>query len=46
MPRYWLTPPEVYEALNAEFAFDFDPCPYPRPGEYNSLVFPPTSPPL
>lgn len=40
MPRYWLTPPEIYAALHAEFAFDFDPCPYPRHAEYNSLVLP------
>lgn len=24
----WKTPPEIYEKLNQEFAFDFDPCPY------------------
>jgi len=23
----WSTPVEVYDALNAEFAFDYDPCP-------------------
>jgi len=23
----WATPSAVYEALNAEFRFDFDPCP-------------------
>jgi hypothetical protein len=40
MSRYWLTPQEVYAALDAEFAFDCDPCPYPRPDEYNSLVMP------
>jgi hypothetical protein len=38
--RYWLTPKEVYEALDAEFAFDFDPCPYPRAEGYNSLILP------
>jgi hypothetical protein len=37
--RYWLTPPELYEALNVEFGFDFDPCPYPR-GEFNGLIVP------
>lgn len=39
-PRYWLTPPTVYQKLNAEFKFDFDPCPCPRPENYNSLVLP------
>ena len=29
--HYWLTPPDLYAALDAEFQFDFDPCPYPRP---------------
>ena len=24
----WATPPEIYGALNKEFNFDFDPCPY------------------
>jgi len=24
----WATPKEFYDKLNAEFAFDFDPCPY------------------
>ena len=24
----WKTPPEFYNKLNAEFNFDFDPCPY------------------
>ncbi|GHV49831.1 hypothetical protein FACS1894216_00930 [Synergistales bacterium] len=38
--RYWLTPPELYAKLDAEFHFDFDPCPYPRPEGYNSLVLP------
>lgn len=28
----WITPAKVYDALNAEFKFDFDPCPY-NPGE-------------
>ena len=27
--RYWLVPPEIYEPLDQEFHFDFDPCPYP-----------------
>jgi hypothetical protein len=36
--HYWLTPPELYAALNAEFAFDFDPCPYPRPDGFDGLT--------
>ena len=39
-PRYWLTPPEFYGRLDAEFRFDFDPCPFPRPENFNSLVVP------
>ena len=34
---YWLTPPSLYEKLNAEFHFDFDPCPFPRPDGFNGL---------
>ena len=40
MSRYWITPPELYEKLDQEFNFDFDPCPHPRPDGYNSLVLP------
>ena len=28
--EYWITQPEIYEALDKEFKFDFDPCPYPH----------------
>jgi hypothetical protein len=35
--RYWLTPPDLYRRLDAEFHFDFDPCPYPRPDGYDAL---------
>jgi hypothetical protein len=38
--RYWLTPPELYAALDAEFHFDFDPCPYPRPDGFDGLSVP------
>jgi hypothetical protein len=38
--RYWITPPELYRELHSEFGFDFDPCPFPRPEGYNSLVLP------
>lgn len=36
--HYWLTPPELYAALDAEFHFDFDPCPYPRPEGFDGLT--------
>ena len=36
--HYWLTPPEVYAKLDAEFNFDFDPCPYPKPAEFDGLT--------
>ncbi len=35
--HYWLTPPDIYEQLDAEFHFNFDPCPYPRPEEFDGL---------
>ena len=36
--HYWLTPPDVYANLDAEFAFDFDPCPYPLPEGFDGLT--------
>lgn len=27
--QYWLIPKDIFEPLNSEFHFDFDPCPYP-----------------
>ena len=38
--RYWVTPPEMMAALNAEFNFDFDPCPHPRPDGFDGLSVP------
>jgi len=35
--HYWLTPPEMYKQLNDEFAFTFDPCPYPKPENFDGL---------
>lgn len=36
--HYWLTPPDLYAQLNAEFQFDFDPCPYPLPEGFDGLT--------
>jgi hypothetical protein len=36
--HYWITPPEVYEPLDAEFHFDFDPCPFPLPDGFDGLT--------
>jgi hypothetical protein len=36
--HYWLTPPDVYARLDAEFHFDFDPCPYPLPDGFDGLT--------
>lgn len=37
--HYWLTPPGLYAALDAEFGpFDFDPCPYPVPDGFDGLT--------
>ena len=38
--KYWLTPPDVYQELDNEFHFDFDPCPYPLPEGFNCLDIP------
>ena len=36
--HYWLTPPDLMEALRGEFQFDFDPCPFPKPEEFDGLT--------
>jgi hypothetical protein len=36
--HYWITPPELYELLNKEFHFDFDPCPFPLPVGFDGLT--------
>ena len=33
----WATPKETYDALNAEFHFDFDPCPLAEEPEFDGL---------
>lgn len=35
--HYWLTPPDLMASLQAEFQFDFDPCPYPKPEGFDGL---------
>ena len=36
--HYWLTPNDVMKELNDEFNFDFDPCPYPKPEDFDGLT--------
>lgn len=36
--HYWLTPPDLYAALDAEFHFNFDPCPHPLPDGFDGLT--------
>jgi len=35
--HYWLTPKPLMAELQAEFQFDFDPCPYPVPPGFDGL---------
>lgn len=35
--HYWLTPPELMRDLNQKYKFDFDPCPYPKPENFDGL---------
>jgi len=35
--HYWLTPPALMESLQAEFDFTFDPCPFPKPDDFDGL---------
>ena len=36
--HYWLTPDDLMKSLNDEFNFDFDPCPYPKPDDFDGLT--------
>lgn len=36
--HYWITPPELYQQLDDEFHFDFDPCPHPLPPGFDGLT--------
>jgi len=35
---YWITPPAEYAKWDAEFGFDCDPFPFPRPPGYDALA--------
>jgi hypothetical protein len=37
---FWLTPPDLMAQLQAEFDFDCDACPYPRPAGFDGLKEP------
>jgi len=36
--HYRLTPPELLDELHKKFHFDFDPCPYPLPENFDGLT--------
>jgi hypothetical protein len=36
--HYWLTPKDLYKKLDQENNFDFDPCPYPKPDNFDGLT--------
>ena len=36
--HYWLTPPALMKELKAEFGFNFDPCPFPKPDDFDGFV--------
>lgn len=36
--QFWITPPELYEKLDKEFKFDYDPCPYPHVKGFDGTV--------
>lgn len=35
--HYWLTPDDLMEEIKAEFDIDFDPCPFPKPENFDGL---------
>lgn len=36
--HYWLTPPDLMQQLHDKYNFDFDPCPYPKPDNFDGLT--------
>jgi hypothetical protein len=35
--QFWLTPPDLMEQIKAEFGNCYDPCPHPRPKQFDGL---------
>lgn len=35
--HYWITPEPLMQAIKDEFGIDFDPCPYPKPDDFDGL---------
>ena len=36
--QYWKTPLDMMAELQTKYAFDFDPCPHPRPKDFDGLI--------
>ncbi len=36
--HYWLTPPDLFKDLHARYSFTFDPCPFPKPDDFDGLT--------
>jgi hypothetical protein len=36
--HYWLTPPALRDAIREEFGDFFDPCPHPKPADFDGLT--------
>jgi hypothetical protein len=37
--HYWITPPDLLEELSERYGpFDFDPCPFPKPDDFDGLT--------
>lgn len=35
--HYWLTPVDLMDDIKREFEIDFDPCPFPKPDDFDGL---------
>lgn len=36
--HYWITPNDLYARLDLQYGFDFDPCPHPKPEDFDGLT--------